>query len=297
MRFFNLRAHLHRPFTTYLMALLLLCLAYILGNLPFLFLIDTLDASSVNSTDLLKRLQSEFGKTVALIVLLAPWAFLCLSFIPISKYVLKWPILEFFTTRTRFDLKRFFFGFIAWFAISMTALVVQFNDNFIWQFDWSTFIPLFFVAAIILFLQCTAEELVFRSFLIKWAGQNNIPFLVQILLSGFVFGYLHSANPEVETLGNIALIYYIGTGLFLALIAHLDDGIELTMGFHFANNFFAAIIVTTSWQVFQTDAILLDTTPPSFGLKDVVVSLLTQSVFFLIFWKTYKWKFRTAIKN
>jgi len=289
MHFFKLTEDLHRPFTTYLMALALLCLAYLLGNLPLVVLFNSLDASSTSSGDIIQSIQLEFGRTVTLLVLLAPWAFLCVSFSPITKYILKWPILYLFTTRQKFNWKRFFVGFSIWFGMSSILFIVQFNATILWQFNWSTFLPLFFCSAFILVLQCTAEELVFRSFLFKWMSQTQISVIVQILLSGFIFGYLHSSNPEVEALGKIALIYYISTGVFLGLVAFLDRGIELTMGFHFANNFFAAIIVTSSWQVFQTDALFIDTSIPQFGLIEILTSFGTQAIFFLICWKVYKW--------
>ena len=44
-------------------------------------------------------------------------------------------------------------------------------------------------------------------------------------------------NPEVEKLGYLILVYYIGSGLFLGIITLMDEGIELALGFHFANNF------------------------------------------------------------
>ena len=36
----------------------------------------------------------------------------------------------------------------------------------------------------------------------------------------------------------------------------MDDGLELAIGFHAANNLIAALLVTADWTVFQTESIL-----------------------------------------
>ena len=33
-------------------------------------------------------------------------------------------------------------------------------------------------------------------------------------MTSAIFGLLHMANPEIDKIGNIALVFYIGTGLF-----------------------------------------------------------------------------------
>jgi hypothetical protein len=42
-------------------------------------------------------------------------------------------------------------------------------------------------------------------------------------------------NPEVSKLGILCLCYYIGTG-FLRILTLMDEGMELALGFHAANN-------------------------------------------------------------
>jgi hypothetical protein len=62
------------------------------------------------------------------------------------------------------------------------------------------------------------------------------------------------------------------------------------MGYHAANNLFAAVILTNDWQVFHTDAIFIDTAPPSFGWDAILTLAIIQPLFLLIFGKIYKWK-------
>src|SRR5690554_7784922 len=60
-------------------------------------------------------------------------------------------------------------------------------------------------------------------------------------------------------MGGVIMIYYIGCGFLLGIMTLMDDGLELALGFHAANNLIGALIVTSDAAVFQTDAIFLYT--------------------------------------
>ena len=66
---------------------------------------------------------------------------------------------------------------------------------------------------------------------------------------------LHLANPEIDKIGNIIIIHYVVTGLFLGIITLMDDGMELALGFHAGNNLLISLLVTADWTVFQTSSI------------------------------------------
>ncbi|MEE9349857.1 MAG: CPBP family glutamic-type intramembrane protease [Flavobacteriaceae bacterium] len=114
--------------------------------------------------------------------------------------------------------------------------------------------------------------------------------LLPLLVTSVAFGLLHGANPEVEKLGNIVMVYYIGTGLFLGVLTLMDEGTELALGFHAANNIVAAIFVTTTWTVFQTDALLIDNSEPSIGFETFVPVLIIYPILLFIFSKKYGWR-------
>lgn len=275
-------------FRDYLFSLLLIAGIYVLGNIPALLVYSALDSG--NSSDLFEVLQTGVGKTMTFALLLAPWVFVFFGVVFAAKYILKWPVTFLFTNRKKLDFKRIAIGFFLWLTISFITFFLTFNEQVVFNFDAGKFIPLLAVSVIVLLLQCAAEELVFRSFLLKWLGRRTSGAVIPVLMTGAIFGLLHGSNPEVEALGNIALVFYIGTGIFLGLIAILDDGLELTIGFHFANNLFAALIVTSNWQVFQTDAIFIDYNPPSFDAIDFLTVFGGQLVFFLVCWKVFHWK-------
>ena len=103
-------------------------------------------------------------------------------------------------------------------------------------------------------IQTSWEEYVFRGYLMQGFATLFRSRWGALLLTSFVFGSLHLFNPEVEKLGYGVMIYYIGTGLFLGILTLMDEGIELALGFHAANNLTTALLVTSSWTAFQTES-------------------------------------------
>lgn len=159
-----------------------------------------------------------------------------------------------------------------------------------WNLDWPTFIPLILISLFLIPIQTTAEEVLFRGYLFQGFGFVFKKGWISILLTGILFGLLHGANPEVAKLGNLLLLFYIGTGIFMAVISHMDDGIELSMGYHAINNIFASLIVTNDWQAFHTNAMFMDHSEPVFGLESFLTILVLQPLLIFFFSKLYKWK-------
>ena len=113
-----------------------------------------------------------------------------------------------------------------------------------------------------------------------------------LIVTSVIFGMLHIANPEVDQLGYGIMVYYIGTGLFLGIMTLMDEGLELALGFHAANNLFTALLVTADWTAFQTHSILKDTSDPTrAGFGDVFMPVFVMFPLILfILSKVYGWK-------
>jgi hypothetical protein len=108
-------------------------------------------------------------------------------------------------------------------------------------------------------------------------------------MTSLIFGLLHWFNPEVGKMGNSIMIFYIGTGLFLGVITLMDDGMELALGFHAANNLIGALLVTSNWTAFQTNSILKDVSEPTLGFDVILPVVLIYPILLLIFGRKYKW--------
>ncbi len=117
-------------------------------------------------------------------------------------------------------------------------------------------------------------------------GKNKF---VPLFITSSIFGLMHIANPEVTKMGYIVLVYYIGTGFFLGILTLMDEGMELSLGFHAANNLVGALLVTADWSVFQTHSILKDISEPSAGFDVIVPVLIIYPILLFIFAKKYNW--------
>lgn len=233
----------------------------------------------------------EIDKNLLLFFMIVPFAFLICALLLCIKWLHKRPIWSLFTARERFDWKRLLFAFGSWMFVLITTLFIgmAFGQPVEWNVNWSTFFPLLLVSFLMLPLQTAAEDLLFRGYLLQsfhqWFGKP----LLSILFSGALFGLVHMGNPEIAKIGELILIYYVAVGIFLALITHLDNGLELGMGYHAANNIFAALVVTNNWQAFQTDALFIDYTPPSFGWDIIISLVLVHPLLLIVFSKVFKW--------
>lgn len=280
--------------STYILTIVLVVLGYaVIGQLP---MVVDLVVSQNGLTDFeaenVAALADFFGKNKFLTYLIIPFIFSLLAVVLSVRFLHKRPILSVFTARQSFDWKRFFSAFFIWGTVMgiFLAITISSNKNIEWNFNASTFIPLLLISLLLIPLQTTCEEVLFRGYFLQGIGFFYKKGWIAILVTGILFGLLHSANPEVGQLGKIVMIYYIGTGIFLGLIALMDDGLELSMGYHAVNNIFAALILTNDWQAFQTDALYIDHSAPTFGWDSLLTIIFVQPLLLLLFSKIYKWK-------
>jgi membrane protease YdiL (CAAX protease family) len=163
-------------------------------------------------------------------------------------------------------------------------------ELFEWSFNPETFWYVLIMAVLVLPFQTSCEEIVFRGYLMQSIGVLLRYKWVAILLTSIGFGLLHSMNPEVEVIGWSSMIFYIGFGLFMAIITTMDDGLELAIGFHWATNFFGIAIVSSNWGTAQTDTLITDLSEPGAGASWMYISTAALVLMYLLFALVYKWK-------
>ena len=294
MRYFELAKIGDNTLLKYIGTILLLASTLVgFGQLPLMF---ALISKGISVTDMEKMsavdIRLMLGNNMFIIVQLIPFIILFVFLLFAVRKLHKRPILSLFTIRLEIDVKRIFFSFIIW-SIFLTAglfLAMQTGAELKWNFNPNTFFMLFGISFFIIPIQTTFEELFFRGYLIQSFGRRFKAPLFPMLISGVIFGLMHYSNPEVKVLGTAILGYYILTGIFTSLMAVMDEGIELGIGFHAANNIFGCIIVTNHWQVFQTDALWMDMSEPKIGLDLILTLLVFFPLMLFIFSKKYKWK-------
>jgi hypothetical protein len=281
----------NNSFSSYLLGIALIISVYLLGScflildLQWNFGIESFDGISQ------KEIVRILGNNRFLAWLIVPFLFVALFLVIHTKFVHKRTVLSIFSGRETFDWKRVLFSFSLLFSVLSLFLFIQYqsSDSLIFHFDLQKFIPLFFIAIFLLPIQTSCEELLFRSYILQGIKMRTKKNSVAVLISGLMFGAIHIGNPEIVKIGYHIIVYYMLVGVFLALISLFDNGIELALGYHAANNVFAALMVTNNWQAFQTDAVFMDISDPGNGLDTIFGILFILPLVFFIFYKKYKW--------
>ena len=163
------------------------------------------------------------------------------------------------------------------------------SSTMVFQFKLAPFLILFLITLVLMPIQTTTEELIFRGYLMQGFYNLSQNKWFPLLMTSLIFGTMHILNPEVDKMGYLILVYYIGTGLFLGIITLMDDGTELALGFHAANNMIASLLVTTDFTVFQTPSIFKDISEPSLNFEIFIPVFIVFPALLYFFSKRYKW--------
>ncbi|MFV0247414.1 MAG: lysostaphin resistance A-like protein [Tenacibaculum sp.] len=209
------------------------------------------------------------------------------------KYIHKRTVKSLISGRKKIDWQRFWFGFTIWgfILICLTGIGILLEPEYYkWNFNPESFFILLIISFLYLPLQTSFEELLFRGYAMQGLGILVKNRWFPLLASSLAFGLLHGSNPEAEKLGAISMVFYIGTGLFFGIITLLDEGTELALGLHAANNIVASLFVTTSWSALKTDALFIDTSEPSAGFEMFLLVFVLYPLILFVLSKKYGWK-------
>jgi len=256
-------------------------------NILFSYLMD-IDQSEI----IAEQIEAD-GKNFTFFTLLIPFAFLLFFLFIYVKFFHQKSIKSLTTSRKKIDWSRVGFSFL---LVSIFISLMTFGDYFFrpdayeMNFDFSQFIVLAAIAIILVPIQTSFEEYMFRGYLMQGIGVISRYRWVALILTSLIFGLMHFANPEVSVLGPVIMISYIGTGFLLGIMTLMDEGLELALGFHAGNNLITALLVTANWTAFQTDSVLIYTEKPTAGFDVLIPVLVIYPIYLLIMAKVYKWK-------
>lgn len=249
--------------------------------------------NSTQSTEEIMQIMVErLGSNIVLITMLLPLAIALFLLWVWVKLIHQQSITSLTTSRKKVDWKRILFSFVLWGVITSVFIYIDyyFNpQNYMWNFKLIPFLYLVVIAVLLVPLQTSFEEYFFRGYLMQGIGIFAKNRWVPLVVTSVVFGLMHIANPEVEKLGYGIMIYYIGTGFFLGIITLMDQGMELALGFHAANNLVTVLLVTATWTAFQTESVLKDVSTPELGYDVFVPVFVIFPILIYIFSKRYKW--------
>lgn len=233
------------------------------------------------------------NKNIFLIENLMPFAVLLALLIVFVKFVHLRPFTSVVTSRSKVDWSRFFYGFVSWFLMTVFFLFIGYllaPEEFVWNFRPVPFFLLLTICIILIPIQTSLEELLFRGYLMQGIGILTKTRWVPLIVTSTLFGLMHILNPEVSKLGYGIMGFYIGTGFLFGIITLLDEGTELALGIHAANNIAAAVLVASNWAVFQTDALFIDHSEPNLIYQMIIPVFFIYPLYIMFLQKKYGWK-------
>ena len=243
------------------------------------------------SNDMMAMFSVFPSKNIGLALFLLTFTFGCLGLYLTIKFIHNQSIKSLTTSRDKIDYSRIFYSFFL--VVGITVLFMPIDlflspDEYELTFNLNQFLILVVICLTLLPLQTSFEEYLIRGYLLQGIGITTKSRFLAFTIPSILFGLLHFANPEIDKLGNAFIFAYIFMGFFLGLITMMDEGLELALGWHYANNLMAALFITADWSVLQTDSIY-----KYIGEPDITSQILPALVIFPIliyhFSVKYKW--------
>jgi uncharacterized protein len=234
-----------------------------------------------------------FNSNAGLFVMLFPFVTGIGAFILLVKPLHRRSISQTINGTGSIRWSRFFVSALVWTIISGLYLLLYIGiepSNFILN---NTSISLLYLTVISLLLipfQASFEEVIFRGYFMQGFALIVKNRWFPLILTSSLFALMHIFNPEVKEYGILAMMpQYLLFGLVFGLVSVLDDGIEVAMGAHSANNIFLCIFVTSSSSALQTPALYLQ--KEIFPWTEFTGLLIASVIFIFVLKMIYRWDF------
>jgi hypothetical protein len=281
-------------FWRYLVSVIIVIIALFIGQIPLGILLFWAAVQGKNISGFEKEMDFEtlgIDPNLGLATIILSFAAGLAALFLLVKFLHKKNFVDLITSHSKIQWSKIFYGFGLWFVLSIAGDLVfyfYYPENYVFNLNWPLFIPLVLVSFIMLPFQTSFEEIFLRGYLFQGFALIGVYRWVPLVFTSLIFGSLHWLNPEVESFGlGSMMVFYVGFGLFLGIITLLDDGLEIPLGIHAANNIYAAIIASYSGGALQTPALFKVT------LSDknlMLAGWLAMSVVFIgLAAKKYNW--------
>ena len=286
-------------FLKYLATLVAVFIAFIIGQIPLLIVIELSPGKAGRGAAAMEEFQESMdfavlgiSQNLALFLVLLAFVaalgtlYLCIRFLHHKR------LADVLTGRRQLDWRRIWFSFGFWFGLSLLLELVGYwlnPENYTLKFDLWLFLPLLVIALFILPLQTTFEEAMFRGYLMQGLGLLFRNRWIPLLATSITFGLLHISNPEIAQFGLALMMpYYIGFGLLMGICTLMDEGTELALGLHAATNIYGATIVSFAGSALQTPTIfrLRELDP----IQVLIAAFVSAMLFLLVASRRYGWR-------
>ncbi|MBN1388609.1 MAG: CPBP family intramembrane metalloprotease [Bacteroidales bacterium] len=235
-----------------------------IGALP---LISVIVVKSLNNPEILDSTSGNLmnlatygiDPNVGLILMIFPFIIGLLTLYLLMKPLHRRKFITLFNGGGRIRWKKFFIAALVWLILMGIYLYISITydlGNFTINNLSGSLVWLIIIAILLIPFQTTFEELLFRGYLMQGAGAWFRNKWLPLIITSLLFGLMHSFNPEIKEFGFWVMIpQYVTFGLVFGLITIFDNGIEIAMGAHAANNVFLSVFVTQKSSALQTPAL------------------------------------------
>ena len=271
------------------------CVVFIatqIGSIPFIIAIfSKVGVEGSSQIDQFTMMTVLGDSNLTLFYFLIPFLFGLLGLFIVVKFIHKQIFLSLTTSRKKIDFSKIVTSFLLACSIVLLSTITSYlisPEDYLFNFELKPFLILAMISILLIPIQTSFEEYIFRGYLMQGIGAIVKNKWIPLLITSLLFGFLHYWNPEIDKLGNLSIIYYVLTGLFLGVITLMDKGMELAIGFHAGNNVFISLLVTADWTVFQTNSIIKNVGEPDLTSM-MVPFFIIYPLLILYFSKKYNW--------
>jgi len=255
---------------------------------------------TVSDPDAVSRLASNpndlsqlgFDPNTTLVMLLFPFLAGFVAYILLIKPLNNRTLTGTINGNSTIRWKRIFISALVWIIFSAVYLIAYKGidpSNFRINNTSVTLLYLIIISILLIPFQASLEEVIFRGYLMQGFAVLLRNRWLPVVITSILFGVLHAWNPEIEEYGFFTMMpQYVMFGLLFGIITVIDDGAEIAIGAHIANNVFLSIMVTNSTSILQTPALFeqLNIEP----WLEFAALAITAVAFFIVMKSIYRWE-------
>lgn len=257
----------------------------IVGSVPVFFLIAYVQLDENPATDVTALGFSGIPLLVEFLVTMSSFIPFILATLLAVRFIHARSVQTLITGEPRVRWERIFVGAGIWFAIAALIATVEsllYPGRYVLTFQPGELVVFVIFALILIPIQTSAEEVFFRGYLLQWIGLRLKNKWVLSVLNGLLFFLPHTANPEMAVDSTLVGLGYFVFGFVFTLVTVQDNGMELALGVHAANNLFIALFANYTITALPSPSLFtIQELDPVYGLISLVVGSI---VFFMIYY-------------
>ena len=196
------------------------------------------------------------------------------------------PVRTLVTAAPRVRWGRLLAGAAVWFVLAASASAGEallYPGRYVLTFQPRALLVYAVFALLLIPIQTTAEEFFFRGYLLQWMGLALKNKWLLAFINGVLFFLPHLPNPEMSSSSNAVLmgLNYFVFGFFAALVTLQDNGMELALGLHAANNLMVLFTNYETSALPSPSVFTVQTLDAAYGLLSTTLALAVYCLIFL----------------